>query len=83
MSQNLMSNNHDVALDGIDRSLFEMIRGFRENAVEGISLELLAKKDYQQYLSGLYDILITPVEEEISGKKHLVIVPHGMLHYLP
>jgi CHAT domain-containing protein len=28
-------------------------------------------------------MLIQPIEREISGKKHLVIVPHGMLHYFP
>ena len=30
----------------------------------------------------LYDILIKPVEEQIAGK-HLVIVPHGLLHSIP
>ena len=31
----------------------------------------------------LYRRLITPVQKAIDGKKHLTIVPHGALHYLP
>jgi len=31
----------------------------------------------------LYSVLITPVEEEIKGKKRLAIIPNGMLYYLP
>jgi CHAT domain-containing protein/Tfp pilus assembly protein PilF len=72
-----------VPLHGSPETLFKMIQAFRTDAVEGISLERLAMKDYQKPLSDLYDILIRPVEGEISAKKHLVIVPHGMLHYLP
>lgn len=34
------------------------------------------------YLSSLYDALIAPLAEEIEGRR-LVIVPHGLLHYLP
>ena len=51
--------------------------------MEGITLDRLFTKTYEQPISELYEILIQPIEEEISGKKHLVIVPHGMLHYLP
>jgi CHAT domain-containing protein len=72
-----------VPLDGSPETLFKMIQAFRTDAVEGISLERLAMKGYQKPLSDLYDILIRPIEGEISAKKHLVIVPHGMLHYLP
>jgi CHAT domain-containing protein len=56
---------------------------FRVRAVEGITLDRLVMKTYEKSLSELYEMLIQPVEKEISGKKHLVIVPHGMLHYLP
>lgn len=31
----------------------------------------------------LYKILISPLKEELLGYRHLVIVPHGILHYLP
>lgn len=36
----------------------------------------------QQYLRTLYDELMLPVTSHISAQ-HLVIVPHGILHYLP
>jgi len=51
--------------------------------VEGITLDRLFSKAYERPLSDLYEILIQPIERELSGKKRLVIVPHGMLHYLP
>jgi CHAT domain-containing protein/tetratricopeptide (TPR) repeat protein len=67
----------------IDSSrLFEKIKEFRERAVEGITLDLFSKA-YEKPLLDLYEVLIQPIEEEISNKKNLVIVPHGMLHYLP
>jgi len=31
----------------------------------------------------LYRLLIKPVESELEDFKHLVIIPHGILHYLP
>jgi tetratricopeptide (TPR) repeat protein len=63
--------------------LFQTIKDFRAIAVEGITLNRMLTKTYEQPLSDLYEILVQPIEGEISGKKHLVIVPHGMLHYLP
>jgi CHAT domain-containing protein len=36
----------------------------------------------QAHLKGLYDELIAPVRQHIQAE-HLVIVPHGLLHYLP
>ena len=65
------------------KKIFENIQEFRDRAVEGITLDRLLTKIYEKPLSELYEILIKPIEKEISGKKHLVIVPHGMLHYLP
>jgi len=63
--------------------LFEKIKEFRERAVEEITLDRLFSKEYEKPLLDLYEVLIQPIEEEISNKKNLVIVPHGMLHYLP
>jgi len=65
------------------RSLFEKIREFRVRAVEGITLDRLLSKVHEKPLLELYEILIQPIERELTGKKHLVVVPHGMLHYLP
>jgi CHAT domain-containing protein len=63
--------------------LIQKIREFRVRAVEGITLDGLGMKTYEKSLSELYGMVIQPIEREISGKKHLVIVPHDMLHYLP
>lgn len=41
---------------------------------------LLYTSDTQQEL---YDLLIQPIREDIQGKEKLVIIPHGLLHYLP
>jgi CHAT domain-containing protein/Tfp pilus assembly protein PilF len=69
---------------GTDREkLFRSIREFRAKAVEEITRDSLTMKTYEKPLSELYEMLIQPVEREISGKRHLVIVPHGILHYLP
>ena len=31
----------------------------------------------------LYERLIAPLDQSINNKKHLTVVPHGVLHYLP
>jgi len=49
----------------------------RTQAFEGLqdnSLGLLQK---------LYDILLKPVTHLLNGSEHLIVVPYGMLHYLP
>ena len=65
------------------KKLFQKIRDFRNRAVEGITLDRLLSKAYEKPLSELYEFLVQPIEGEIFGKKRLVIIPHGMLHYLP
>ena len=72
-----------VRLKVDSEKLFQKIKEFRDRVVEGITLDRLFTKTYERPISELYEILIQPIEGEISGKKHLVIVPHGMLHYLP
>ncbi len=34
-------------------------------------------------LQRLYDILLQPVASALAGREHLIVVPYGMLHYLP
>ncbi|MGE5341684.1 MAG: CHAT domain-containing protein [Candidatus Omnitrophota bacterium] len=31
----------------------------------------------------LYDLLLKPLEKQLTGKSKIAIVPHGILHYLP
>jgi CHAT domain-containing protein/Tfp pilus assembly protein PilF len=71
------------ALQISNLKLFNEIQFFRSRAIEGLSLNRLDKRDYEKPLVDLYNELIRPIESEISGKKKLIIVPHGMLHYLP
>jgi CHAT domain-containing protein len=72
-----------VPLEIDSKSLFQKIREFRVRAVEGITPDRLLSKVYERPLLELNEILIQPIEKEIFGKKNLIIVPHGILHYLP
>ncbi|MEM7538745.1 MAG: CHAT domain-containing tetratricopeptide repeat protein [Chloroflexota bacterium] len=40
-------------------------------------------KNAQKLLQKLYRILIEPIESLLSSYKRLIVVPHGVLHYLP
>jgi CHAT domain-containing protein len=72
-----------LSLDVPRKSLVEKVKEFRKETEEGLSVKALMSKDYEKPLTELYGILIRPVEKELAGKKHLVVIPHGMLHYLP
>jgi len=70
---------------GVSKSeLRELILGFRtaiETSTTGLSdlpdeATLTMSRD-------LYDLLITPVENQLDGIEHLVLVPSGPLYYLP
>jgi CHAT domain-containing protein/Tfp pilus assembly protein PilF len=63
--------------------LFQLIRTFRRDAVEEVYKSGLLLPGYDKTLAELCHLLIRPVEGELSGKRHLVIVPHGVLHYVP
>ena len=39
--------------------------------------------DWARWSTKLYDRLIEPLQTVIADKKHLTVVPHGVLHYLP
>jgi len=68
---------------GEPETLFQLIRTFRTDAVEEVYKSGLLLPGYLEILTELDRILIHPVEGELSGKRHLVIVPHGVLHYVP
>ncbi|MBN1896059.1 CHAT domain-containing protein [bacterium] len=55
--------------------LDEGVMRFRET----IKADLAPEKEGRE----LYALLIKPVEDRLAGLRHLVIVPHGILHYLP
>jgi len=70
-------------LDIPRKELAEKVKEFRKDTEEGLTVKVFTSKDYEKPLKDLYEILIKPVEQELAGNKHLVVVPHGMLHYLP
>jgi len=72
-----------VHLDAPRKPLVETVKEFRKETEEGLSVKALMSREYEKPLTELYGNLIKPVEKELAGKKHLVVVPHGMLHYLP
>ena len=72
-----------LKLDIPRKHLAEKVKDFRKETDEGLTVKVFISKDYEKPLTDLYEILIKPVEQELAGKKHLVVVPHGMLHYLP
>jgi CHAT domain-containing protein len=67
----------------------ESLRGkiilFRGTAVRQMNKENLAQTSWIAPLRGLYRVLVEPLQQAgyLEGKKHLVIVPQGLLHYLP
>jgi CHAT domain-containing protein len=72
-----------VKLDIRRKQLAEKVKEFRRETAEGMTVKVFMSKDYEKPLTDLYEILIRPVEKDLAGKHHLVVVPHGMLHYLP
>ncbi len=65
------------------KKLFELVKAFRKDTDEGVSIKLFTSKEYENPLTELHEILVKPVQGDLAGKTHLVVVPHGMLHYLP
>jgi CHAT domain-containing protein len=59
------------------KDLQRLLKGCRN----GISFQDLAITE--KSLKQLHALLISPVKEEISGYKNLVIIPHRSLHFLP
>ncbi len=60
----------------LDRNrLGESIVQFRRALIKRASTESFSRE--------LYDLLVKPIEPLLTSAKQLVIVPHGVLHYLP
>jgi CHAT domain-containing protein len=83
------------ALDGKNVSAFlipegrDKLRGkitvFRGTAVRHMNEKKLSQKLWIEPLQRLHQLLIAPAANAglLDGKDHLIIVPHGILHYLP
>jgi len=51
--------------------------------VDTLRKTIAKQQSISKISSALYELLIAPVEKELSQNRHLIIIPHGILHYLP
>jgi CHAT domain-containing protein len=83
-------DEHGVVVWVVDRQRFKVVRvpGDRQSLVNQVRrfrsaiTKMAPIKDIQSQAQGLYRRLLEPARTEILGSR-LVIVPHGVLHYLP
>ena len=61
----------------LDTPVSEIVKQFRQ------SLQNLEFESYITSASSLYNILIEPIVEKIPNAKNLIIIPDGILYYLP
>ncbi|PAU94715.1 hypothetical protein CK503_04370 [Aliifodinibius salipaludis] len=73
----ITKESFEVQEVGTDTLLDKTITNFRETILETTSVDTFANQSHQ-----LYQQLIDPVTEYITGK-NLLIIPSGPLHYLP
>jgi len=64
--------------DNEDANITLAIKSYR-NSIKWLN----ENEDSKTYSKALYDYLITPLENHIKGKSELLIVPEGILGYLP
>jgi CHAT domain-containing protein len=72
-----VSNNRITArtVEVAEADLRTQVQRFRETIQAYLSADLEGKSLYQ----GLFG----PIEKELESARHVIIVPHGILHYLP
>lgn len=73
----LKESNLEVITVRLNVPLSEMIKEFRQ------SLQTLNFENYVSSAFSLYKVLIEPVKNNIFQAKNLIIIPDGVLHYLP
>lgn len=58
--------------------------GLRDDVADfRASIDYVQSDDWKKPAKALYGRLIAPVVRSLQGVRHLTIVPHGVLHYLP
>ncbi|MGV8119283.1 MAG: CHAT domain-containing protein [Candidatus Xenobiia bacterium LiM19] len=65
------------------RSLYDKVAGLRQVIVSSRDDRPEEMTAFSESSKEMYGILISPAEKILKGKKNLIIVPHGFLHYLP
>lgn len=71
------NQNFKIIQSPIDTTFYTHLHQFL-GALKTIEMEY-----YKKAAVALYNVLIAPVETNISGKKQLVIIPGGYLNYVP
>ncbi|MFK8007154.1 MAG: CHAT domain-containing protein [Saprospiraceae bacterium] len=70
--------------DSVSEEIEESIQYLRNYKISNSSKNALAENEkYIAQLNFLYQELIRPVENELNDLTQLIIVPHGVLNYLP
>lgn len=64
---------HVLSADGLEAD----VRDFRA------AIDQMSEDEWRELASSLYQRLIAPMAQTLAGTRHLTIVPHGALHYLP
>lgn len=59
------------------------IRGIRAVDIASFGQQNSTAAAYLQRVHLLHDLLIGPCRNELAGKRRLIIIPHGILNYLP
>lgn len=73
----------------ITNTAFDVVAIPKSTALEQIasafhkSIRKIEREDYIRSSAALYDALLRPVEKTTFGKSRLIIIPDGLLHYLP
>ncbi len=70
-------DNFDIEQIPIDSSFAVLCRDYLS------SIKKLDKPEYIETSQKLYNILISPVDDKLSEANSLVIIPDGVLHYIP
>jgi CHAT domain-containing protein/Tfp pilus assembly protein PilF len=64
-------------------SLLESIKLLRDNNVANLLKNNTDNESYISLLNELHRILIQPISEQLENIEKLILVPHGVLQYLP
>lgn len=78
----ITNNSFNIRRIEIDRQrLYRIIRDLRSEISKPGDSELSA--DYYKNRALLYSFLLAPLTKDLENRKNLILVPGGLLHYLP
>lgn len=78
----ITNNSFNIRRVEIDRQrLYRLIRDLRSEISKPGDMKLT--EDYYRNRALLYSFLLEPLKKDLENRKSLVLVPGGLLHYLP